>query len=100
MQPPTGDLTFLFTDIEGSSQLWEKHPQAMAAALKQHDTLMRGIFAEHRGHVFKTMGDAFCVAFGSPLDAAAAARAAQRQLAAETWGETGQLPVRRALHSG
>lgn len=100
MQPPTGDLTFLFTDIEGSSQLWEKHPQAMGAALRRHDTLMRGIFAEHRGHVFKTMGDAFCVAFGSPLDATAAALAAQRQLAAETWGETGPLRVRMALHSG
>lgn len=100
MQPPTGDLTFLFTDIEGSSQLWEKHPQAMAQALKQHDMLMRGVFAEHCGHVFKTMGDAFCVAFGSPLDAAAAALAAQRSLVVQTWGETGPLRVRMALHSG
>ncbi len=100
MQPPTGDLTFLFTDIEGSSQLWEKHPQAMAQALRQHDTLMRAVFAEHRGHVFKTMGDAFCVAFGSPLDAAAAALAAQEQLASQSWGETGPLRVRMAVHSG
>ena len=100
MQPPTGDLTFLFTDIEGSSQLWEKHPQAMARALAQHDSLMRAIFGEHDGYVFKTMGDAFCVAFGSPLNAAAAALAAQRRLAAETWGETGPLRVRMALHSG
>ncbi|MGB8166536.1 MAG: adenylate/guanylate cyclase domain-containing protein, partial [Chthoniobacteraceae bacterium] len=100
MQPPTGDLTFLFTDIEGSSQLWEKHPQAMAQALRQHDTLMRSIFEEHRGYVFKTMGDAFCVSFGSPLDAAAAALAAQLRLASETWGETGTLRVRMALHSG
>jgi predicted ATPase/class 3 adenylate cyclase len=100
MQPPTGDLTFLFTDIEGSSKLWEKHPQAMARALAQHDALMRAIFEGHRGYVFKTMGDAFCVAFGNPLEAAAAALAAQRQLGAVTWGETGPLRVRMALHSG
>jgi predicted ATPase/class 3 adenylate cyclase len=100
MQPPTGDITFLFTDIEGSSQLWEKHPQAMARALARHDALMRATFVEQGGYVFKTMGDAFCVAFGSPLRAAVAALAAQRQLAAETWEETGPLRVRMALHSG
>jgi predicted ATPase/class 3 adenylate cyclase len=100
MQPPTGDLTFLFTDIEGSSQLWEKHPHAMAQALARHDELMRGIFGDHGGYVFKTMGDAFCVAFGNPLAAASAALAVQRRLADETWGETGPLRVRMALHSG
>ena len=90
MQPPTGDLTFLFSDIEGSSQLWEKHPQAMAGALAQHDALLRGIFVEHGGYAFKTMGDAFCVAFDNPLSAAAAALAVQCRLAAETWGERGR----------
>lgn len=100
MQPPTGDLTFLFTDIEGSSQLWEKHPQAMARALAQHDALLRVIFGEHGGYVFKTMGDAFCVVFASPLQAASAALAVQRRLGGESWGETGPLRVRMALHSG
>ncbi len=99
--PPSGDpITFLFTDIERSSILWEMHPQAMGRALAQHDSLMRGVFGEHHGQVFKTMGDAFCVAFTNALDALQAAVAAQRQLAAAVWEETGPLRVRMALHSG
>ncbi|HYR58087.1 MAG TPA: adenylate/guanylate cyclase domain-containing protein, partial [Chthoniobacteraceae bacterium] len=65
MQPPSGTITFVFTDIEGSSQLWEKFPQAMARALACHDAMMREVFGEHGGFVFKTIGDAFCVAFAS-----------------------------------
>ncbi|MBN9690205.1 MAG: adenylate/guanylate cyclase domain-containing protein [Verrucomicrobia bacterium] len=98
---PTGDtFTFLFTDIERSSALWEMHPQAMGRSLAQHDALMRAVLTEHRGHVFKTMGDAFCVAFGNPLDAVQAAVTAQRQLAVAVWEETGPLRVRMALHTG
>jgi predicted ATPase/class 3 adenylate cyclase len=100
MQAPGGNVTFLFTDIERSSQLWEMHPQAMGRALAQHDELMREILLEHRGFIFKTMGDAFCVAFASALDAALAAVDSQRRLAAATWEETGPLRVRIALHSG
>lgn len=100
MQPPSGNVTFLFTDIERSSQLWEKHPQAMGHSLAQHDALLNSIFAERNGYVFKTGGDSFCVAFMSALDGVHAALAAQRQLAAVTWGETGPLRVRMALHSG
>src|SRR4030095_5052782 len=100
MQAPGGNVTFLFTDIERSSQLWEMHPQAMGRALAQHDELMREILLERRGYIFKTMGDAFCVAFASALDAAAAAVEAQRKLAAATWEDTGPLRVRMALHSG
>ena len=72
----------------------------MGRALAQHDDLMRALFTEHRGYVFKTIGDAFCVAFSNALDAALAALAAQRQLAAATWEETGPLRVRIALHNG
>src|SRR6266487_2624436 len=100
MQPPSGNVTFLFTDIERSSQLWEMHPQTMGRSLAQHDDVMRAVFAGHNGYVFKTVGDAFCVAFGSALDAARAAIAAQRELAAAAWEETGPLRVRMALHSG
>jgi predicted ATPase/class 3 adenylate cyclase len=96
---PTGTVTFLFTDIEGSTSLWERAPQAMKAALARHDALLRSACAAHRGHVFKTIGDAFCVAFASPSDALQAALDAQQQLAAQAWGET-PLKVRMGLHTG
>lgn len=100
MPLPTGHITFVFTDIEGSSQLWEKFPQAMAASLARHDRLLREVFTGHRGHVFKTMGDAFCVTFADAADAARAALMAQRRMAAETWEVTGPLRIRIAVHSG
>lgn len=100
MHAPSGNVTFLFTDIERSSQLWEMHPQTMGRALAQHDELMRDVFNEYRGFIFKTIGDAFCVAFANALDGARAAVEAQRKLAAATWEETGPLRVRMALHSG
>src|SRR5258708_14300856 len=100
MQPPTGNLTFLFTDIERSSQLWEQHPQAMGRALARHEAILGEVFASHSGYVFKTVGDAFCVAFASALDGAMAAVAVQRQLAADPWAETAALPARIALHAG
>lgn len=100
MRPPGGNVTFLFTDIERSSQLWETHPRTMGRSLAQHDELMRVSVAEHGGHVFKTVGDAFCVVFQRPVDAVHAAIAAQRRLVATAWEETGPLRVRIALHSG
>ena len=93
-------FTFLFTDIERSSELWEMHPQAMARALAQHDDLLRSLFEEHGGHVFKTVGDAFCVSYPNARAAINAAVAAQRGLASATWEETGPLRVRMAVHSG
>jgi predicted ATPase/class 3 adenylate cyclase len=94
------DFTFLFTDIERSSELWETHPQAMGRALAQHDTLLRGVFEAHGGHIFKTVGDAFCVAYPNTRDAVDAAVATQRALAAAAWEETGPLRVRMAVHQG
>jgi len=96
---PSGTITFLFTDIESSTQLWEKHPEAMKDALAKHDSLLRKIFESHSGHVFKTVGDAFCVAFASPSDALTASLEAQRALQTESWGET-PIKVRMALHTG
>jgi len=97
--PPSGTITFVFTDIEGSSQLWEKHPEAMKTALARHDSLLRYIFEDHNGFIFKTVGDAFCVAFPTAPVAFYAAIAAQEALLAESWGKT-PIKVRIALHTG
>jgi class 3 adenylate cyclase len=97
---PTGTVTFLFTDIEGSVNLWEEHPSAMRAALARHDDLLRHAIESHGGHVFKTVGDAFYAAFTTAPDAIVAALDAQRSLHAEIWNETGPVRVRMALHTG
>ena len=85
---PSGTVTFLFTDIEGSTARWEHQPEAMGVALARHDTLLRAAIHDHHGHVVKTMGDAFHAAFARALDALAAALDAQRRLGVESWGET------------
>jgi len=97
---PTGTVTLLFTDIEGSTRLWEAQAAAMRAALARHDALLRHCIADHDGHVFKTGGDAFCAAFHTAADALAAALDAQRALHREPWPEAAKLRVRMAIHSG
>ena len=98
--PPTGTVTFLFTDIEGSTRMWERSPQAMQAALARHDELLKRAIEERGGYVFKTFGDAFCCAFWTATDALDAALEVQRTLFDEEWQETGPLRVRMALHTG
>jgi len=98
--PPTGTITFLFSDIEGSTKKWEKQPDAMRVALAQHDKLLREIFASTGGYVFKTVGDAFCVAFDTAQSALAGALESQRALRAGDWGDIGELKVRMAIHTG
>jgi predicted ATPase/class 3 adenylate cyclase len=97
---PTGTVTFLFTDIEGSTRLWEQHPEAMRLALARHDALLSRTIEAHGGHVFKTVGDAFYAAFLSAAPAIAAAVEAQRALHPEGWGELPSLRVRMALNTG
>ena len=97
---PSGTVTFLFTDIEGSTARWEGQPEAMRVAFARHDALLRAAIVEHGGHVVKTMGDAFHAAFARTPDALAAALDAQRRLAAEPWGESGPIRVRIVLHTG
>jgi TolB-like protein/class 3 adenylate cyclase/Tfp pilus assembly protein PilF len=97
---PTGTVTLMFTDIEGSTRLWEAHAAAMRAALARHDALLHDCIDDHDGHVFKTGGDAFCAAFHTAADAVAAALDAQRALHREPWPEAAKLRVRMALHSG
>jgi predicted ATPase/class 3 adenylate cyclase len=99
--PPTGTVTFLFTDIEGSTKLWEKSPRGMQVALIRHDAVLWEAIEGHGGFVFKTVGDAFCAAFPTALGALEAALAAQRGLFSEAWGaEIGTLRARMALHTG
>src|SRR6266699_1848620 len=77
---PTGTITFLFTDIEGSTRLWEEHPDAMRLALARHDSLLRAAIETHGGSVFKTVGDAFCAAFPAATQALDAALLGQQHL--------------------
>ena len=101
MKPvPTGTVAFLFTDIEGSTVRWEAYPDAMKAALRRHDALLRAAIEQSGGHVFKTIGDAFCVAFATVPEALAAAHAAQRALAASEWSDVDGVRVRMAIHAG
>src|ERR1700729_3585935 len=100
MMAPTGTITFLFTDIEGSTKRWARDRAAMEAAVRLHDELLRATMAAHGGYVFKTLGDAFCVAFGPPEAAAAAALDGQRLLAAADFSAVDGLLVRMALATG
>ncbi len=96
---PSGLVTFLFTDIEGSTQLWERYPVAMKTALGQHDGLIHQAVAAHRGQVVKTTGDGFFAVFPSTPDALHCAVEAQASLQSASWKATGPLRVRMALHS-
>jgi class 3 adenylate cyclase len=98
--PPTGTITFLFTDIEGSTKLWDEHPDAMRAALARHDEILRELIEQHNGYVFKTIGDAFCATFQTASEALSAVLKAQVALTAEEWPATGPIRVRMALHTG
>lgn len=100
MNRPTGTVTFLFTDIEGSTEHWEKNPGAMERAFKLQEQIIRGAAAQHNGYVYKMIGDAFQIAFATARDALEAAVDAQRLLCAENWAEIGGLRVRMALHTG
>src|SRR3954454_14071013 len=98
---PTGTVTFLFTDIEGSTKRWEHHAQAMKAAVERHDAILRSAIEANGGTVFRTEGDAFRAAFPTAPRALHAALDAQRALSAEPWPfELGPLCVRVALHTG
>ena len=84
---PVKTLTFLFTDIEGSTIRWERYPELMRDAVAAHDMLLQNIINEHHGTTFKTVGDAFYAAFSSANDAVSAAIAAQKALTATSWSD-------------
>jgi predicted ATPase/class 3 adenylate cyclase len=97
---PTGTVTFLFTDIEGSTPLWEREPKQMHVALERHHVILQESVAACGGHVYKIIGDAFQAAFEVSSPAIQAALAAQRALAAEVWPTSTPLRVRMGLHVG
>ena len=97
---PTGSVTFLFTDIEGSTALFERHPEAMQGALARHHALVQGAIEAHDGRVFQVVGDGLCAAFASTETALGAALEAQRALHREDWGALGAVRVRMGLHTG
>lgn len=100
---PSGTVTFVFSDIEGSTRLWEQHPAAMRAALARHDAILRQAITSHSGSVFKTVGDAMHAAFAHAPAALQAALTAQRGLHTAPWDADGlpePLHVRLALHAG
>jgi predicted ATPase/class 3 adenylate cyclase/Tfp pilus assembly protein PilF len=97
---PSGTVTFLFSDIERSTQLWEHHVQVMAVALARHDAILRQAVTDHGGVIVKTSGDGIHAVFARAPDALTATLAAQRVLHTEVWGATGPLWVRMALHTG
>ena len=97
---PSGTVTFLFTDIEGSTRLWEEHPIAMRDALASHDALVREAIVVEGGYVVKTTGDGFHAAFGTAEAGIAAAIRAQRALDGAVWELSSPLRVRMGLHTG
>ncbi len=97
---PTGIVTFLLTDVEGSTGAWEAHPEAMARAMARHDAIVRAVVEAHGGYVFSTAGDAFAAAFTSATDAARAAVGIQRALRDEPWPPPLAVRVRIGLHTG
>ena len=98
---PSGTVTFLFTDIQGSTRLWADHPDTMKTIQVRHDELLRKAVSDNNGYVFKTVGDQVCAAFDNAFDGLNAAISAQRALAEERWpDEIGSLKVRMGVHTG
>src|SRR5687768_6779612 len=97
---PSGNVIVLFTDIEGSTALWERDQAVVAIAVARHLTLLRAATKRHGGGLCKVVGDAVQASFPTAPAAVAAAVDAQHALLAEDWRETGPLRVRLAAHAG
>ena len=97
---PSGTVTFLFTDVEGSTRLWDRQTVEMGRALRRHDEILRACIKSYNGFIFTTAGDSFCAAFGTARDALSAANAAQHEFAAEIWPDETPIRVRMGLHTG
>src|SRR6185503_10009683 len=96
---PSGTVTFLFTDIEGSTKLAQQHPDEMPVLLARHHQILHHTIEEHNGYVFQVVGDSFAVAFHSASDALNAALDAQRELHKEAWAPA-PIKVRMGIHTG
>lgn len=97
---PSGTVTFLFSDIEGSTKKWEENAEQMQVAFARHETIIRQVMSDHGGYVYKMIGDAFQVAFNTAHQALKAALSAQQTLVNEPWAEIGPIKVRMAIHTG
>jgi predicted ATPase/class 3 adenylate cyclase len=97
---PTGTVTFLFTDVVGSTPLWDRFPELMAQALEVHDRLIERAISEHGGHVFSTAGDSYAAAFATASAAVSAGLAAQAELVSQVWPGGLELEVRMGAHTG
>src|SRR5438105_1481715 len=100
--PPTGTITFLFTDIEGSTRLWEQHAEAMRAALVRHDALVEEIVQGYYGVVVRPRGegDSRFAVFSKATDAVCAASALQKAIYREPWAAPEPVRIRMAVHTG
>src|SRR5512141_42621 len=99
MALPSGTVTFLFTDIEGSTKLAQKYPDAMPVLLARHHEILRGAIQAQNGYIFQNDGDSLAVAFHSPMDALNAASNAQQLLQNEAWSPA-PIKVRMGIHTG
>src|SRR4051794_33893078 len=99
---PTGTVTFLLTDVEGSTASWERAPEAMAKAIDRHYQILAEVIGLHRGvrPVEQGEGDSVVAAFSRGTDAVAAALEAQQRFASEEWPDGASIAVRMALHTG
>jgi class 3 adenylate cyclase len=99
---PTGLVTFLFTDVEGSTRAWAHYPEAVRTALARHDALIEQLVEQHRGQVVRPRGegDSRFAVFGRASDAVAGACAIQRAFVREAWPTPVPLRIRVALHTG
>jgi class 3 adenylate cyclase len=98
--PSPQTLTFVLTDLESSTRLWEEFPEAMNAAVERHDAILRGAVEMSNGRVVKLTGDGLMAVFVSPAEAAEACLEAQQALQEEAWGEAGPLRVRMGSTPG
>jgi predicted ATPase/class 3 adenylate cyclase len=98
--PPRESLTFLFTDLESSTRLWDRFPDAMKVAVERHDAILRDAVEDADGRVVKVMGDGLMAVFWSAADGVKACLEAQLALRNEAWGQTGPLRVRMGMHAG
>jgi predicted ATPase/class 3 adenylate cyclase len=97
--PPSGTVTFLFTDIEGSTKLSQQYPEAMPRLMARHNEILTQSIQAHEGYVYEVAGDSFCGAFSSAIDAVSAALDAQHRLHNEVWSPA-PIKVRMGMHTG
>ena len=97
---PTGTVTFLFTDIEDSTRLWQEQPEAMSVAHARHNEILSEAINANNGFIFRIVGDSFNAAFHNTVDALYTTLSVQRKLQTESWDEKARIKVRMGLHTG